>query len=63
MQKETTLAERLGEAAARGLLRLFVSATLGAMPAFGIALATGEQPWGLWLVATWVHFMMGARNG
>lgn len=62
MMREPTIAEKLGEAAARGLLRLFVSATLGAMPAFGIALATAQDPWGLWLVATWVHFMMETRQ-
>ena len=42
-----------------GLLvgRFVFAAFLGALPAWGVALATEANPWALWLVATWVHLV------
>lgn len=39
-------------------VRVTAAVIMGALPAFGIALAMGADPWGPWLIAAWVHLLM-----
>lgn len=55
----------LGEWVGATLARFLRSAALGAMPAGGIALVLGlawEPAAGLWVVATWVHWIARGRG-
>ncbi len=43
-------------------VRLTLAIALGAAPAWGLALVTNANPWGLWLVSGWVHLVWLTRS-